>query len=92
MKIGNDYISKKQIIILLILLTGLIISVYLVLNRQIIKSRAAGEKPFEVIQNTTPQQAVSCEGNSCATKSLNIIIKPKVEIEGPNEPIPAIVR
>lgn len=91
MKIGNYYFNKKQIIFFIILSIGLIASVYLVLNRQIFKSRASvSNRAFTITQDTNPEQPAECTGDSCKTETLNIIIKPNLQGE-PNSIVAAQV-
>lgn len=91
MNIGNYYIKKRQIIFFVILFAGLAASVYLALNRQIFKPRASVvNRTFDIIQNTVPQQPAICEGSSCTTETLNVIIRPNLQDE-PTAPIPARV-
>lgn len=82
MNIGNYYFNKRQIIFFIILSAGLIASVYLVLNRQIFKSRASVlNRSFTITQDTNPEQPAECTGDSCKTETLNIIIKPNLQGE-----------
>lgn len=92
MKIGAYYFSKIQTITLILLIIGLFTGLVLVQRQQVFKSRAAIlDKPFEIIQNATPQEAAACEGKSCTTKTLNIIIKPVILENIPKSPIVAQV-
>lgn len=95
MNIGNYYISKRQIIVFIILFLGLTASVYLVLNRQIFKSRAnLVSNSFLITQDTEPPQPAECSGNTCITETLNIVIRPNLQanLQGePQNPIPAQV-
>lgn len=70
-------ISKKNIIITLILLIGIAVGVILVQRQQILKSRADVDiqNAFEIMDNEGNQ--LECSDNSCQTKSLDIQIKIK---------------
>lgn len=89
MNIANFTIQiKKSPAILIIILAGLIAAVYLVQNKQIFKSRATEPNiPFEIIEDTSQQNKISCNETRCTTKSLKIIIRPKLnkEITSPVE-------
>lgn len=91
MNIENNSINKKQILIMVILLVGLIVGMYLVSNRQILKSRAfMVSSLFTIIQDTNPQKDAICDGDSCTSETLDIVIKPNLS-EDPKGPIRAKV-
>lgn len=85
--------NRKQIIIMLIIVIGLIASVYLVLNRQIFKSRASSaELPFSITQdNNGFRSELECHDNVCVTNSLDIFIKPKKPENQPNASVKAVI-
>lgn len=93
MKIGEYYINKRKAIIAAALFLGLIVSVYLVLNRQIFKSKAALDScPFEVSQEASGQkQNIECDNETYTTSSLDILIKPKKPDSQPTAPVEAII-
>lgn len=66
--------NKKQILVPLILLLGIIISVFLVQRQQNIKSRASGEEIYQQI--TVSDSNCSGEGNiyNCQTDSEEVEI------------------
>ncbi len=69
-----------KIFLIILLVSGTIIGVYLVQNKQIFKSKASQEiyNAFEFSQTTNQGQVpVSCSGNSCTTNSLDIQVKVK---------------
>lgn len=88
--------NKKNLIgliFVLFLFVSIPIAVFLLQKQIIFKSRAStSTMPFEIIQNTSPQQPLSCEGQTCASKSLDIILKIKTGTDNPKEPIQAIVK
>lgn len=90
MQLGDFYISKKQIIIFLVILIGLSVTVYLVQTRQIFQSRAAIlNRSFQVIQNTEAKQVANCNDSTCVTTTLDVIIKPISLENEPQSPIAA---
>ncbi|MBI2314477.1 hypothetical protein HYU93_00230 [Candidatus Daviesbacteria bacterium] len=75
MKLDELNITKKQIIIALLLLIGLLAGVYLVQVQQVFKSRAASE--INTALNVTDEQGNQLEyqgNNTYKTNSLNIRI------------------
>ncbi len=75
MKLDELNITKKQIIIALLLLIGLLAGVYLVQVQQVFKSRAASE--INTTLNMTDEQGNQLEyqgNNTYKTNSLNIRI------------------
>lgn len=94
--IKSSFQNKKSLaeaIILLFLLVGIPIGVFLVQKQQIFKSRAATlTRPFDIIQNTTPQKPAECDETTCTINSLNIIIKPNIGVGESNGPIQAIIK
>lgn len=77
-KISELNISKKQIILVVILLVGVILGVILVQREVIFKSRA-NERVYNTIEVTKPSGDRICEGNRCDTDDLNVNIKINVE-------------
>lgn len=86
-------VNKKQVIIFMLILIGLIISLYLVFTRQIFKSKAVMvNRPFEISQGTgESRKSVECNDNICPISSLDIFIKPKKPENQPNAPVKAII-
>lgn len=74
---GDLNISKKQIIITLILLIGIAFGVILVQRQQILKSRADVDiqNAFEIRDNEG--NSLDCSGDTCETDSLDVQIKIK---------------
>lgn len=73
-------ISKREIIILIVLLVGLAVTVWLVGQQTVFKSKAAIDvtRAFEI--KDSQGNIISCENNICDTKSLDITI----ELKEPN--------
>lgn len=70
----NLKISKKQIIIIIILVLGIVFSVTLVQKPQIFKSRAQEVyNAFEI--NDSEGNSLNCTQNTCQSDSLDIQIK-----------------
>lgn len=72
--------NKKTIITIIIILVGLIISVYGVLNYQTFLSRAGGGDygNFNVTQVKNGQDVpIYCNDNSCDTESLDVKLQIK---------------
>lgn len=67
MKIGEYYISKKQLLTLLAVLIGLAIAVYLVQVQQIIKSRASSDINAGLMVTDEQGSELQYQGNNTYT-------------------------
>lgn len=79
MKVGDIKINKLQVVVLAILLIGIIAGVILVQRQQILKSRATQEIYNAFQSSDSEGNPLSCEGNVCETKDLDIKIKVDVD-------------
>lgn len=85
--------SLAGVIIFLLILVSIPLGLFLVQKQQIFKSRASTlTRPFDIIENTTPQKPAECDETTCTINSLNIIIKPNIGVGESNEPIQAIIK
>lgn len=69
-------LDKKQIIITLILLVGLVTTIILVRNPQIFKSRAD-----ERVYNHIQVKGANCNGNNCDIQQANTTVKFRLNLE-----------
>lgn len=72
--------KKKQLILIILLIAGLIVTVYLVQVRKIFYSKAGLDLPqaFQITQTKDgTEDQVNCDASGCTTQSLDIKIKIK---------------
>ena len=75
--IGGRQVERHQILGLIVLLGGLALSLYLVQQQVLLRSKGAGEitSAFEITDGQGTQ--LTCSGDTCETRSLDVQIKLK---------------
>lgn len=70
-------ISKREIIILIILFAGLVVGLWLVGRQTVFKSKAAidATKAFEI--KDSQGNIINCVNNTCDSKSLDVVLELK---------------
>lgn len=73
-------VSRRQLLLMLILLIGLFIGMTLVRQQQELRSKATQDL-FGAIRITTdePQSHVTCSGNTCQTDTLHVTVHGDLE-------------
>lgn len=72
MEFINKISKKQQLALLIILLVGLIVSVYLVLQQQVFKSKANIDISSSFYMDADSE--VNCSGSVCTTESNNVTL------------------
>ncbi|MDO8503916.1 MAG: hypothetical protein Q7S60_04490 [bacterium] len=73
--IGGRQVERHQILEMIVLLIGLALGLYLVQQQVLLRSKGAGEvtKAFEITDKEG--NPLTCSGDTCETKSLEVQIK-----------------